>query len=214
MNRNRRILLIVAVVVVSVAASLLIWRSTAPAAQAQEGDFPHDRLQSEEPPAVYPEDELDAASAYLQVPGSALRPENSPSAEWTVDAAYPGCIYVESGSVLDLFNVPIYPPRGATLTKARVYVYDASAYDTLVMLDVFRPYGDEQYTWANHSSGSGGYSYFEISIPNHVVDYSLYSYAFGWLPSRFGTEIRLCSIRLYYLPAGGLTYMPAAMKDH
>ncbi len=214
MNRNRRFQLAVAIVAVLVTLSMLIWRSAAPAVQAQEGDRLSDRFQSAEPPAVYPEEELDAASAYLQIPGSALRPENSPSAEWTVDANYPGCIYIESGNVLEMFNVPIFPPRGATLTKVRVYVYDASAYDTLLMLDVFRPYGDEQYAWANHSSGSSGYSYFEINIPNHVVDYSLYSYALRWLPCRLGPEIRLCSMRLYYFPAGGLNYLPAVMKGH
>ena len=172
-----------------------------------------DRTQSAEPPAVYPEEEPDTATFYLQIPGSALRPENSADVESAVDVNYPGCIYAESGNVYGFFSAPIYPPSGARLTMVRVYVYDASQYDTFLELAVLRPYGDEQDVWVAGSSGSGGYSSFVIDIPDHVVDYSLYSYIFRWLPSHLGTDIKVCNIRLYYVPATRAVYIPDVARN-
>ena len=85
-----------------------------------------DRARLQADPAVYPEEEPDATSAYLMIPGSALRPGDTSDVETEVHNPRLGCVYAESGIAGEFLITPIYPPQGATLTNLRVFVYDAS----------------------------------------------------------------------------------------
>ena len=53
------------------------------------------RLQAD--PAVYQMEEPSATSAYLMIPGSTLRPEDSADVETAVHNPRLGCIYADSG---------------------------------------------------------------------------------------------------------------------
>lgn len=185
--------------------------------RAQEGDAPpNGGRMSGEPAPAYPDAEVDGVSAYLQVAGAALRPENSADVEWAVPAVNDaGCIYAESGDPYGYWNAPIYPPQGATLTKLGVYVHDAS--DTAAgeaVIGVVDAYGNVVQGWVGYSSGSTGNSFFEIAIPNHQVDYANYSYLLWWKPNLVGPNMKVCGFRLYYTPPGGTSYLPAVMKDN
>jgi hypothetical protein len=210
MNRARRVLLVVYVAAVLLAvASALAWRSLAAAAAQAPGPG-----SLAEPPA-YPEDELDLVSAYLRVPGSALRPAYSSYAQSALDPNRLGCAYALSGDPDWVWVAPIYPPQGATLTNLRFYVYDTSASeDQQVRLVVLDYYGDEAYTFNGYSSGSSGYGLVDIDLGGHVVDYTNYSYLLNWWPHEVGTAMKICGFNLYYTPAGAKAYMPAVLKDN
>lgn len=184
--------------------------------QAQEGGLPPDgRRGPVEPVIASPEEQTDAASANLQVAGSALRPENSADVEWAVPkTGNPGCIYAESGDANGYWNAPIYPPQGATLTKLEVYVYDASdTANTHGILGFVDAYGTVVGEWHVYSSGSGGNTVLEINIPNHQVDYAAYSYLLWWQPGVVGASMKVCGFRLYYTPPGGLSYLPVIQNN-
>jgi hypothetical protein len=183
--------------------------------QAQEGGLPpNGRWEPVEPAPVDPGEERAAASASLQVAGAALRPENSADVEWAVPVLdNPGCIYAESGDPSGYWNAPIYLPQGATLTKLQVYVYDASdVANGEAALGLVDAYGNWSSGWGGFSSGSGGNTSFEISIPNHQVDYATYSYLLWWKPNVVGADMKICGFRLFYTPPTRLSYLPAIQK--
>ena len=210
MNRTRRVLLVVCVAAVLLAVvSALAWRSLEAAAAQVPGPDPL------VDPAVYPEEGLDAVSAFLRVPGSALRPAYSSYAESALDPNRLGCTYALSGDPDWVWVTPIYPPQGATLTNLRFYGYDASpSEDQTVRLVVLDYYGDEDYIFTGNSSGSSGYGLVDIDLGGHVVDYTSYSYLLNWWPHEVGTAIKICGFNLSYTPAGANAYMPAVMKDN
>jgi len=215
MNRVAKLCLVAGagLTVLALAASLLPVNRP----QAQEGAAPPNggRVSGESAPA-HPDAEMDAVSAYLQVAGSALRPENSADVEWAVPALNnPGCIYAESGDPSGYWNAPIYPPQGATLTKLGVYVYDAS--DTAsgeAIFGIVDAYGNVIDGWVGYSAGNSGNTLFEIAIPSHQVDYANYSYLLWWRPTLVGPNMKICGFRLYYTPPGGTSYLPAVMKGN
>jgi len=168
-----------------------------------------------QPPPALPDVEPDSASAYLAVPGSVLRPENSEAVEWAVSVGYPGCLYASSGDGSQWFNAPLSLPAGSTVTNARVYYYDATtAHGTfeIVALDL---YGAQVTGWYAVSSGSGGFGWVDIPISNLVIDYAHYTYLLWWKPGGvLGDDMMVCSYQLFYNPPGGLNYMPSVLKDY
>ena len=183
--------------------------------QAQEGVPPqNDGRISGEPAPAQPDAEMDAVSAYLQVAGAALRPENSADVESAVPTTgYAGCIYAESGDPNGYWNAPTYPPQGATLTKLGVYVYDASdTANSRFSLGVIDATGNVLYEWGGYSAGNSGNTLFEIGISNHQVDYANYSYLLWWRPTLVGPNMKICGFRLYYTPPGATSYLPSVMK--
>ena len=211
MNRMTRL----ALAVIGSLLVLALALSLAPASPLQAQDpQPGDRRAPAEPPAAEPPDSANAASAALQLPGAALRPEFSAAVETATDNTNYGCAYVESGNASVFWNAPIYPPQGATLTSLRVNLYDASASNSTVYLAVLGANGDLVHSWFASSTGSGGWTYFVISIDGHVVDYNAYSYILWWKPNAVGDTMMLCGLRLYYTPPGGLNHMPAVMNDY
>lgn len=176
--------------------------------QAQDEDPQDTERISGDLPAVSLNESLDAVSSHLQIAGAALRPENSADVEWAVPVLNTvGCIYAESGDPNGYWNAPIYPPQGATLTKLQVYVYDASstasAFGGIGIVDA---YGNIVYGYGSYSAGDGGYSFFEVGIPNHQVDYVSYSYLLWWQPREIGTNMKVCGFRLFFVPS--TTFLP------
>jgi hypothetical protein len=211
-NRITKLCLVAAAGLMALALAASLGPVSRP--QAQEGGLPRDdRRGPMEPAPVYPQEQTDAVSAHLQVPGSALRPENSADVEWTVPVANFGCIYAESGDPSGYWNVPIYPPQGATLTKLQVYVYDLSdTTDASGGIGVVDAYGNVHGDWWGYSSGSSGNTFFEVAIPNHQVDYAAYSYLLWWRPGVVGTNMKICGFRLFYTPPVRTSFMPAVLN--
>jgi hypothetical protein len=172
------------------------------------GRAPSDRARSLARPPVYPEEEVSTAIAHLAVAGSVLRPEESSTVEWAVSQTRHGCIYAVSGDRWVYWNGPIDLPQGATVTNLRVYVYDASAENGEMYFGVVDHWGYTAYAWSGLSSGASGDQYFDIAIPNEVIDYSSYAYLFWWRPRELGSNMMLCGLRIDYFPPGGLGYLP------
>ncbi len=201
-------------VTITLMVMLLVLGSTAQA-QVSQGDTPSGRggWQAPEAGTTYPEDEPLDASAYLQTAGSALRAENTVGVESSVRNGRFGCLYAVNGIASSFFSAPIYPPQGATLTMLRAYVYDMSGLNGLVAFSVVDEFGYEILGWFGTSAGISGDGTFDISIPNHVVDYSKYSYQLVWQSNQLGDTMMICGLRLYYLPQGGFVHLPAVMKE-
>jgi len=110
-------------------------------------------------------------------------------------------------------NTPIYPPQGATLTNLRVFVYDSSAQASVAEICVLGIYGSVVTAWYGVSSGSSGFTFFDIPIDNHVVDYSDFSYSIDWAPNQLGDTMMVCGFQLFYTPVTRATYMPAVPRN-
>jgi len=215
MNRIAR--LSVFAVLGLLALALVLSPATSQQLQAQDPqrgtDARGDRTRPQADPAVYPEEEPDTASAHLQIPGALMRPENSANVEWAVFYDHPGCIYAGAGSADTWWNGPIYPPQGATLTSLRVYLYDGSVADSQARFAVLGAYGDMAGNYPGSSYGIDGFGWFDIPIPNVVVDHAAYSYIVWWQPNQLGNTMMICGYRLYYTPAGGMVYIPTVPRN-
>ncbi len=165
------------------------------------------------PSAVHPEENPDAASAYLQIAGQALKPELS-DVVWNTPSGFPGCIYANGAGLYDLvwWNAPITPPAGATLTNLRVFVRDNHLANSHAALGVVDQYGVIVTSWEGYSEGMGGTEYFDIPIPDHVVNYATYSYLLRWQPVHANFNEMICGFRLSYIPVVGSLYLPSVFR--
>jgi len=160
-----------------------------------------------------PEQDAPQGTSYLQVAGAAMRPESSDLVEWKVNPTYLGCIYASSGDPNQWWNAPVFPPQGATISMVRVYWFDgSSSYEGRVGFGVVDGTGYVVHSWLENSSGNSGNGYVDIPLPNHVVDYSNYSYIVWWRPNLLGDTMEICGFRLYYTTPGGVQYLPSILK--
>lgn len=157
------------------------------------------------------EQEVDATVS-LRVAGSVLKPRES-DVEWEAGGDG-GCVYASSGNAYTWWNAPIYLPRDATVTTMRIYVDDTSASNGTGVFTVYDLYGSIHDEWGVSSSGAGGNAYFQVTIPDHVINYDLYSYVVNWHSTVVGDTVQLCGFRIYYTPPPFLgAFLPATLKN-
>jgi hypothetical protein len=182
-------------------------------AQVQpEGSLPSSApggLALKSPAAAEPEPA--AAEAYLRISGSALKPRDS-DAEWA-SGADGGCIYVSGGNSEVVFNAPLSLTQGSTVTMLRMYVNDTSVESCIGWFTAYDWSGHIAFEWAVQSNTAAGETWFDVDIPDQVIDYGAYSYVVNWRPQDVGPGMQLCGFRIYYNPPGGLKYMPAVMRN-
>jgi hypothetical protein len=162
--------------------------------------------------AAVHEAEPDLVSAWLRIPGTTLKPRAS-DVEWAAGGDGGG-IYATSGNQYEWFNAAVYLPQGSTVTMLRVYVGDTNAGKTCQgYFTVYGLYGGIHQEWGGNSAGISGDGWFDVSIPNEVIDYSSYSYVVNWQAAELGSDMVLYGFRLYYTPPGGKAYMPSVLRD-
>lgn len=195
-----------------------IWRSSAapvdlPTQQLSPPDSPNVHF-GRETEALQPQSPDGILLRDFRLPGSALRPRTS-----SVDyywGAGGGCIYNSGGNVNEIFNVPLTLPEGATINTVRMYFNDnVAGVNSVGWLSVYDLYGALEQEWVMTSSGQNGPGFGDTgSEPiEHVVDYSVYSYALNWRPTVQGTSMQLCGFRVYYEAPFGLSFLPWVSGD-
>jgi hypothetical protein len=158
------------------------------------------------------EGEPELVSAWLRIPGTTFKPRQS-DVDWGI-GGNGGGIMATAGDTSTWFNAPVYLPHGSTVTMVRVYVHDTNGtHNCWAYFTVYDLYGEIQDEWGLSSSGINGDSWFDISIPNTVIDYSTYSYVLNWQPNELGSDVALLGARIYYTPPGGKAYVPAVLRD-
>ena len=158
------------------------------------------------------EKEPELVSAYLRIPGTALKPRAS-TVEWA-DGGQGGGIYATSGDTYQWFNAGVYLPQGSTVTMLRVYVNDTNASNNCsAYFTVYDLWADINQEWGSTSAGIDGENWFDIDIPDEVIDYGTYSYVVNWSPRELGDDMVLYGFRIYYTPPGGKAYMPSIQND-
>ncbi len=142
-----------------------------------------------------------AGSATWRIAGTCLRPRNG-ATTFTYSAG--GYMYATS---LDYFNAPINLPQGAVVTSVRMYYYDTNITDDCVgYFTIYDASTQSIYTeWGAFSSGSAGLGYVDIININHTIDYTKYSYIFGWYPGATGSSLQLGGFQVFYTPPPGRT---------
>jgi hypothetical protein len=177
-----------------------------PKGSAPEGSTPHGDG------VLAAEDEGEAASADLRIPGTVLKPRSS-TVEWGY-GGQGGCTYASSGDQYVWWNTGVYLAQGATVTLLRVYVDDTNAIsNSEACFTVYDLNGEIHEEWCGSGGGIGGNTFYDVPVANHVIDYSLYSYVVNWQPNDLGSDMQLCGFRISYTPPGGKAYMPAVLRD-
>lgn len=148
----------------------------------------------------------------FRLPGSVLRPRTDSVGYYWGGGG--GCIYNSSGNAGEIFNVPLTLPEGATINTARMYFNDNAEMNSAAWLSVYDLYGVLEDEWLMTSSGENGPGFADTEIIDHVVDYSVYSYALNWRPTVQGSQMQLCGFRVYYeAPPFGLSFLPWVSGD-
>lgn len=161
--------------------------------------------------SAVPEGHVDA-TAYLRVTGSALKPRDN-DVVWQSDS-WGGCGYASSGDASTVWNTPLYLPQGATVTMLRMYVDDTSADNCWGWFTVYDLYGEIVAEWGVQSSGTPGEAYFDVDIPDYVIDYGIHSYLLNWRPLDTGSDMQLCGFRVFYTPPPGSLFLPGVMRNY
>ena len=157
--------------------------------------------------AIIPEDAPDQVDAnadpnwsgfyYYHVPGSALRPRNS-SAEWKPDSSSGGCLYQDSGSQYNIYNIHLDIPSGARIDYLRIYYYDTNSEDSVAWLTRYDGEGNMEDISDVESGGSNGFGTKLSEYSGHIVNNQSYSYVLNWRPYVNGVTMKLCGLRVAY----------------
>ena len=159
-----------------------------------------------------PEEEPDLVSAYLRIPGTTLKPRVS-DVEWGTSGDGGG-LYATSGNVYTWFNAAVYLPHGSTVTMVRVYVGDTNGSKNCQgYFTVYDLFGNIVREWGSNSAGINGDDWFDVAIPDELINYSLYSYVVNWQANELGNDMVLHGFRIFYTPPGGKAYMPSVLRD-
>lgn len=147
-----------------------------------------------------------------RVAGPTLKPRTN-DVSYAVNGSG-GCTYVTAGSTFSTWNVQPMLPQGAVVDTLRMYYHDTSASNSVAWFTVYDLYGAIVNEWSVSSSGNFGNSFNDSAPINHVVDYSLYSYALNWRPVVTGSTMQLCGFRIFYTaPPFGLAFLPYASRE-
>jgi hypothetical protein len=134
----------------------------------------------------------------LRIAGSTLRPRED-DVSYTV-AGSGGCVYATTGDAFTVWNHKLTLPAGSRVDTLRMYYNDTSGSTSTAWFTIYDLYGNVVQEWSVSSAGSTGNG-FNNSVPiDHVVDYSVYSYALNWRPSVTGSTMQLCGFRIFYGP--------------
>ena len=203
MNRNRRLLLALTLIILLLAASSVpTWRSLA--ASPREGERPQGNA-GVLAAAVPGGPGFVTQSAHLFKPAT----DNS---EWN----YVGGdeLYNPSDSSAAAFAAPLSLPHGATVTKLVVWYHDMVEANLTVTLERVLLDNGTNVTMASvASSGDPGYSYGEdTSIDYAEIDLQSYAYyAYLTMPADCSYDLTLVGIRIDYEYPG---YLPLVLKNH
>lgn len=147
-----------------------------------------------------------------RVVGSALKPRSS-DVSYTINPSG-GCTYVTAGSAFSGWNIQPMLPQGAVVDTLRMYFHDTSASNSVAWFTVYDLYGAIVTEWSVSSTGNFGNSFNDTAPINHVIDYSLYSYALNWRPVVTGSTMQLCGFRIFYTaPPFGLAFLPYTSRE-
>jgi hypothetical protein len=136
---------------------------------------------------------------YLRIAGCVLRPRQN-DVSWSIGSSG-GCLYVTSGDVSTIFNVPVMLPPGSIISYFRMYYNDTNAsLNSTAWLTVYDLYGAIVEEWPVNSAGSVGNGYSTSALIEHTVEYNSYSYVINWRPNDSGEDMQVCGFRLFYTP--------------
>jgi hypothetical protein len=131
----------------------------------------------------------------LRIVGSALKPRQS-GVTWATNGSG-GCVYA-TASPSTVWNTPLYLPQGAQVTTLRSFYDDTSASNFQTWFTIYDLYGAIVDEFSAPSVGATGQD-FNDSLPiNHVINYSLYSYAINYRPVATGSTLQFCGVRIFY----------------
>jgi len=208
MNRNRRLVLVVTVTAVLLAASLLTWRSAAaPAAQAPA---PGGRAGQVNPAAApAPEAPVPGGPGFLMVSPYQFKPRH-PGDGWD----YADLDLYNPGSSSVFYDAAFSLPNQVTITEMVVYFYDNCGDD----LNLYLWRGDPatgNYDVMALVTTSGAQDQYrnaaETSISYAAVDQQSYTYLITAVIPPLGSHLRLAAVRIDYAYAVDL---PLVLKDH
>jgi hypothetical protein len=206
MNRNRRLLLAVTIVVVLLSAALALTRLSE--ATAVHGDGPEGgAIVAQGEPAAVPAAVPGGPGFYMC--GAPCFAPRSSGYQWT----YSQQELRNTGGFYAYWDAPLALPHGATMTKFVLYFDDNSASDDL-FVGLYRcalDTGTCDLPAFATSSGAPGYGFAEDStITNSVIDNQSYVYmAEAILPNT--TAVGLIGVRIDYEFSAKL---PLITKDH
>jgi len=133
---------------------------------------------------------------YYHAAGSVFRPRDS-SVNWGNDSSG-GCLYLASGDVGMIFNIPLDIPDGVQIEYLRIYYNDTSASNSSAWVTRYDDEGNLEDVTYVASDGNAGYGTNLSAQLFHVVDMTNYSYVLNWRPYVVGSTMQLCGLRVAY----------------
>lgn len=158
-----------------------------------------------------PDYEIDDTRS-LRVNGSSLKPRDG-DVVWA-SSGPGGCGFASSGNQSTVWNTPVFLPQGSTVSALRMFVNDSSAADCWSWFTVYDLYGNVVDEWGVASDTTAGETSWQVPIPEHVIDYNLFSYALNWRPNDTGSDMQLCGFRLFYTPPAGTAFLPSVKRNY
>ena len=196
MNRNRRLLLVAAVLVALLtAASVAAWRTLA--APAPQGTRPSGPAGPDRPAAAAGESPVPGGPAFSMVSALLFKPEVR-EMSWAYENS---AELYNPGPLAGYYVAPVSLPDGVVITRLIAYYYDASSdRDLDVQLWRFDGAGNWDYMANSASSGASGYGYAaDDSIDFSVIDLRSFSYSI-WvhLDKEPAESLRFTNVRIDY----------------
>ena len=133
----------------------------------------------------------------LRIAGSTLRPRED-DVSYTVSGSG-GCVHTTAGDASTVWNHKLTLPLGSRVDTLRMYYNDTSGSNSTAWFTIYDLYGTVVQEWSVSTAGSSGNSFSDSAVIDHVVDYSVYSYALNWRPVALGSGMQLCGFRIFYV---------------
>jgi len=103
----------------------------------------------------------------------------------------------------DIFNLHLDLPDDSRVDYLRIYYYDTSAVDSRAWLTSYNDAGGYIDRTTLTSAGSTGYGTALSGFVDHVVDNINESYTLLWRGNVYGSDMRLCGLRIAYRLSDG-----------